>query len=363
MKQNWLQLAVIQIGGAICLPVILIGSMLMKQYGWQSALVGIVIGNIFLFTLSVVYVVMTVRNRKTTMENAKEYFGDSGGKLFSMMMALSLTGWFAVQLNLITIGLGQLGLSFIGLNLLVGAVITITALRGIKSLQTLSDISVPFLIATLCCTLWKSDIKTIELPFTFSAISMVIAASIAAVVDLPTYFRHAKSERDGIIAVSVLFLLAIPLVEVSGIFLATELFENTWMAPFLILAGWTTNATNLYSNVACIGTAFPSLSQKSRVFGAGLTGTALASFDVLDHFELALELMGTTVTAMGAVIAVRFLFRGPLVCPENYVAWAVGTVAGYLSFLGYLPLTTIPQLDAFLVASILIGGTREKAYI
>ena len=50
-RQNWWQLSSIQIGGAVCLPVIMVGHTLNQSYGFTSAVAAVLIGNFILLAL------------------------------------------------------------------------------------------------------------------------------------------------------------------------------------------------------------------------------------------------------------------------------------------------------------------------
>lgn len=372
MNQSWLQLTLIQLGGAICLPLLLLSSILVQSYGLAPAVTAILIGNLLLAMIGVITSRMSVRNRKTTMENAKEYFGTSGGKLFAFIMAFSLTGWFAIQLNVITESVFDFfpvtatPLIKISVNLLLGQLITLTALFGMRSLTLLSNFSAPLLVLTLAYAVYNNqeslNVESQEIDF--KAISLIMAASIATVVDMPTYFRHAKSQKDALIATLALFCLAVPLVELAGVYLSlqksgtlfpksSDLLIDLWMVSFLIFAGWTTNATNLFSSVACLQSMWPNSKETTRVLLMGFVGSALACFDMLHHFESLLEFMGVAVTAMGAVVALSYLL-GKRSNKPAFIAWALGTLAGLGAAFGAFSLTSMAQLDAFIISGISI---------
>ena len=58
--------------------------------------------------------------------------------------------------------------------------------------------------------------------FVLEGISVGIAAAITAVVDMPTYFRHARSRIDSRIAVAIFLPVAVPMIEGLGIYLASK---------------------------------------------------------------------------------------------------------------------------------------------
>jgi purine-cytosine permease-like protein len=382
--QNWWTLSTIQIGGVICLPVIMIGQTLSQHYGFMAAVISILIGNAILLLLGLVTVKMSHSNRKTTMENAGDYFGEKGASFFALAMIISLVGWFGIQLNMMSLGVLDL-LSvkeareswLLILNLGLGGLITYVALNGIKNIGILANVSLPFLLLTLGYAIYTVDPKYAVLnespTFSIGGTSLVIALAIAFVVDLPTYYRFAKSAKDGLISISLIFVLVLPLLEIIGVYLTTgnadgnilevlkrenAVLWNSWIALFLILAGWTTNNLNLYSAAICLQSIFKEMSEKKATLWIGLAGTFLSCYDLLNHLELVLDVVGIFIASMGSVVITRYLFLeyyGLQLSSRSYsscmAAWTLGIAVGFISILGYT-FTYIALLDAVLGASI-----------
>lgn len=391
--QNWWQMSTIQIGGVICLPVIMVGQALSQSYGFMSALSAIIIGNAILLLLGLVTVKMSTVNRKTTMQNAEEYFGPRGSSFFAVAMIISLVGWFGIQLNMMSLGVLDL-LSVdesrqswtIALNIALGLLMTFTALRGMKGFSLLANLSLPCLLLTLGYAVYTVDPKEIiqtSIPFSFAGTSLVIALAIAMVTDLPTYYRHAKTPKDGLISISIIFAVVLPILEVIGVYLASGISEgsildvlkrdnallwNIWVALFLVLAGWTTNNLNLYSSAICLQSVRKGLSETSATLYVGLVGTFLSSFNLLDHLAFVLDIMGIFIAAMGAVVTARYLlaqyFGRPLTSSDHskcLLAWTIGIAFGFNSIFGY-SLTSIALLDAVLgvfVGTVLTLNRKE----
>jgi len=53
-------------------------------------------------------------------------------------------------------------------------------------------------------------ITTEQEVISMSGLSLLLACGIAALIDLPTFFRLATSQKDGIIAVCLLFGFVLP---------------------------------------------------------------------------------------------------------------------------------------------------------
>lgn len=377
--QNWKQLSSIQIGGVICLPAILIGQTLSQSYGFNSAILAIFLGNLVLTLLAFVVASMSYREKKTTIENASLYFGRQGSLLFAWAMLFSLVGWFGIQLNLMSQALldlcsvSQNSPYLIILNTVLGLVMTLIGMYGLRALNTLSDFSIPVLGITLliALTLPVEKSHAISTGFKLGGISMVIATAIAAVIDLPTFFRHAGSKKDAYKSVLLIFGLAIPLVELAGVYLATShpgetiihtlkgsnILWNCWVALFIILAGWTTNNTNLYSGAVSLNFIFKEATSPQCSWVFGLIGTFIACFNLLDNLEVILGMLGVGIGSMGAVIVTGYLMFRWKGLPSlsfysgNLFAWSVGTFSGLMSLMGWFSISSIAILDAFLAAS------------
>lgn len=383
VSQNWKQLASIQIGGAICLPMIMVGHVLGQTYGLFSACVAIVGGNAILLGLALLMFNMSYPHKSTTMEQASKYFGNRGILLLAFAMAFSMLGWFGIQLNVMSESLqDMLSLitektifSPIWINVVLGLIITAVALYGIQGINQLANFSLPILILTLGYALYmQEEAQTKEqIPFSWKGISLVLAAAIAAVIDLPTYFRHATSSKDGWISLILTFGLALPVIEAIGVYLSihgggehlvdhlkssTSFLWNTWIALFLVLAGWTTNNTNLYSGAISLNILLPKWSEKKRMICLGLTGTLLSCLNLLGHFETVLDVLGLLLASMGAVVLARALLKpwfGEIEIMDSRIhlqAWIAGIVIGLSSLCQFLPGTAIPTLDTFLATLV-----------
>jgi purine-cytosine permease-like protein len=99
-QKSWLQLTSIQVGGSICLPVMMVGHVLSKNYGLYTALIAIMLGNLVLLTLGLAAASIGAKARKSTVEQAAFYFGDQGSAFFALLMICCMLGWFAIQLDL-----------------------------------------------------------------------------------------------------------------------------------------------------------------------------------------------------------------------------------------------------------------------
>jgi purine-cytosine permease-like protein len=374
--QSWRQMASFQAGGAICLPVLMVGYALCRTYGVRSALIGVALGNLLLYLLALASANMSFARRMTTAENSTQSFGRYGVLCFAAVLLLAKLAWFALQLNMMASGVQALLPAWAPANLInlgLGYAIVLLATKGVEILSLFAAYSMPLLVGTLGYLLYAQQGTLTHTPFllSYEGISVVIAAAISRVVDMPTFYRNSRSLKDCLITVTILFMIALPLIEGVGIYLAAHQQSATlieglaadstiawkvWIAFFLIAAGWTTNNTNLYSATACMETFIPWYSEKARTLIAGSLGVFLSCFGLLDHFTTVLQLLGITIGTIGCVVLCRYLLKSAP-CSEtqvflNLLAWGIGMAAGIGSMSKYVTLTTIPLLDACLTACV-----------
>lgn len=393
IELNWWQLTAVQAGGIICLPVILLGHFLGKNYGWESSIVAIIAGNLFLFLISLVTSRAGIHWRKSTAELSIDIFGKSGKSLFAAAMVISMVGWFAIQTSVITDSVCEflcpIVPDWIGrlkalINCLIGLAITLSSIKGMKSLAFIANVSLPVLILTLAYAVWRASesgpVHTDSSELDLRGISVVVAAAAAAVIDLPTFFKEGKSQKDGVAAAFLTFGILLPMLEFIGIYLYFH-FEadnvistlsgssplpllKMWIVLFLVLAGWTTNNANLYSASVSLKPIMPFSNEKERLIVLGITGSSLSCFPIVNHMEVFLNVLGIVLGSMGAVMIIVFL-QGKKEGGEsdqfiNFISWAAGTFCG-LVFYTYKPLFSgIPFLDAFLVSLVMRLLMRKK---
>jgi len=375
-KQNWLQLLKIQAAGSISLPNLLTGQILCHKFGQTEALFAVILGNIFLALIGYFFASISARFHWSTAENAIYYFGNRGKTFFSALLFTTMICWFSIQLNIMTIGLKQLLKLFeiipshLILNIGLGIVITSFMSFGMKTLKLLSTLILPLILLTIslaCC--FRTDSPPNAGPLSISwlgGVSAVVGVNIAGAIDLPTFFRHAKSDIDGKICAILLYGLVVPFSEILGIYLAggatgsliLEALQSgysqlwmVWVSCFIILSGWTTNSANLYSAVVSSYTLTVKGSSISRTLALGAIGTAVACFDPLGNIERILDLFAILIGGMGAISISNYLFhKHQTDYPYSLLSWTLGVSCGICSEHFHWFITGVSSLDSFILA-------------
>lgn len=390
-KQSWIQLLLIQVGGALSLPVIMIGHLICKQHGWLAAVLTVSLGNISLLFLGLAFANLSLEKQQSTVEHAIHYFGEKGRVILTLLMTFTMLSWFAVQLNMMSLSLGQLlkivGLSIpsIGLNVGTGVLLSTAMCLGIKAMRGAATLITPLMIlALLSSTFFAQG----SLPpgealtaFWMGGLSVVIGGGITAVIDTPTFFQHARSKKDAYVAIILLYGLALPLIEGVGIYLSAltdgdsilEILQIghglAWtiaMAIFVFFCGGTTNLMNIYSATISSFSLGKKLGFKTRMISLGILGTIFACFNPLSYLNGMLDVLSLSVGSVGAIMLMNYLI--PQKSPRSSLFGAVfGIGAGLTSMLLPYLMTSIVALDAFFTAAgaYLIFNmifAKEKSY-
>lgn len=379
-KQSWWQLLSIQAGGATCLPVIMVGQLVCQKFGWLAALLGVGLGNAFLLVIGYLLASLSTYRPQSTVQHTIHYFGNQGRFLFASLMLFSMLGWFGIQLNVMSLSseqlLNRLEVSppplflNIGIGILLGSVMCL----GMKAMKWLSYFSAPLLGITLLYALFstRGPVPTAD-PLTTSwlgGLSLVIGANIAAVIDLPTFFRHAQSGKDARICIFLLYGLVVPFIEVVGIYLCAITGGNSilevlqaghgtlwamWISCFVLLSGWATNNANLYSAMTSSYSLPGQFTPTMRTLTLAAIGIVIACFNPLGNIEDVLDLLGVTIGSMGAVVLASYLLERSNLKYINtpwisILSWSIGITIGMSSSFFHWFTTGVPTFDAFLVS-------------
>ena len=164
IRQNWFQLTALQVGFLICLPAILLGSYLSQIYGYMSVIGGVFIAGAALFIYALLqYRVCQAYPGLSTVDIAKHYFSTTGFMFSSAGFSFSLCGWFVIQLNMMARAICSVypSLSSVTVSCILGFLMTIMAMRGIKILESFANIVFFPMCILLVYTLWVMPAQTL----------------------------------------------------------------------------------------------------------------------------------------------------------------------------------------------------------
>lgn len=363
MTRVGLSVTLLLAGATASMPLVMVGHILAERFGTVFAVVSILVGNAALCGIGFLTVHLALKYKATTSDTVGALGGETLSKVFGLAMVISMLGWFAVQCSvLVEFAQGYFPAApHIVLTALVGVSLTLAAMGDIKRLFWLSEKLGPFLLlACLAMFVWllfdtrvvAGEQRTFEF---WPALSLVIAASLGVVIDVPTYYRVLTSRKE---AFASIFVVAFPvtcLVQALGVLFVSK-YDGTQliMSPFgvvLAASGWLMNVNNLYSAVVSSQTIIKRGSFAVRTVALATVALVIVSLHAGESLANSIEAITLGISSMGGVMAACAIVqsRNAFVLA---LSWFIGLLSGTLSLTAFVTLTGAAQIDAFLCAGL-----------
>jgi cytosine permease len=367
-KSDW-DVAVVTAGFCIAMSGLFTGAAMAAGLTFRQALVAAILGNAILTVYGTFLGIAGAREGVSTSMLARHSFGRQGSKIVSLVLALTMLGWFSVQVGFFGTTINAMFptggfltnprvAGFWG-----GILMLLTAYFGYKGLSILSKIVIPLLLVTSVIGItaavnqsggWSA--LSVILPESNIGISTGIviavgsfAAGASAQADIT---RYAKSAKSAVVATLFGYMGANLFVIMAGFIttLATGagdlpnamLMLGLGFPALIVLIGaqWTTNDNNLYTS--SLGLANILKFKKSNiVLVTGVLATLVGVAGLADYFVGWLVILGTGVPPMAGVIVADYYAvkkqkyefgNGTRYSNWNVwaiVAWAAGGLFGY----------------------------------
>lgn len=327
-NQNFWQLACIQAAGQ-SLPGILIGGILAKEYGPAAAISSICIGNLILWLVGLGMISMSAKEKKNAVEVVKEYIGKSGSLLMSLTLIVAFLSWYMLEIQTTSAAIGSFlkpnsGLKTTLLGSFLGIFIAFLALGGIRIIKWITVTVFPFLLCFILYGIITSDPIVFDniWKLSFPAIIVVTSLTLPGMVNLPTFFRHSKSQADSFLGLTLVIMFYI-LFQMFSVFTRmttpSEILLTLSALPpstvytvitlsFIIITSICLNLENIYYASAAIQRIAPKMTGPIAFLLVGLMGTA--SYVALQNSPtmLFLEIISSNFIAnLGMVLLLSFL--------------------------------------------------------
>ena len=354
----------------------------------SSFLLTVMTGNVLLGTYTGLLAYIAAKTGRSTHLLARDAFGEQGAALPSLLLGVTQVGWFGVGVAMFALPVGQLfpHVPHLALLWVAGALMTLTAYYGIKSLTILSIVAVPAIAVLGSASVLKAfaDFGGVSAwlaqePATpiglGAAIGICVGSFISGGTLTPDFTRFARSPRIAVSTTVIAFLLGNSLMflfgAVAAAFYGTNDISEVLMKQGMIgiavlvlgLNIWTTNDNALYA--ASLGFATIAHWPKRRfVLLNGFLGTLFATA-AYNHFVPWLNLLNLMLPSIGAVLILdHFVVRRGKNAPNiprpvhwpAVVAWICGFCAA--KFLpGIAPLNTVLAASA---TYLLLAGRKPR---
>ena len=390
---GWFRVTLVASMVAFSLPTFLTGLEVAVVSSPANTTTILLVGAIILTLLGCLTGAIGASTRLSSYMLNRVAFGRQGAALVNLAFAVSLLGWFGVNIDLFSGAvlrladeIFQVSLPAWPVELFAGAVMTMTTVFGFRAINLLSTLLVPVLVLVTVQLIWGS-IEVVplgELMARASAeqisfgdgVSSVVGAVIVGAVILPDITRFIRNWQGAIYAVVITYFFIDLIVTGAGALAASALQDDDllnimvtlgigWAAFAIVIFGsWVLNSLNLYSTMLSVESTAPKLNNRLLILVTGVLGTAAAFFNILDYFLDFLFYLAIVFVPVSGLIAVDYLLvRRPAyhdqreVCETNLrtsalVAWALGACVALAGSWEWVTLSGIAAIDAMLVAAL-----------
>lgn len=398
-RYKWLYLTNVENGVTVCVPVFMFGATLGMSLSMGGLLTALALAGLCLMVLSGWSSYIGVKTRLSTALLVRQSFGLVGARVVWALLALSLFGWFGVQTELFAkafmMMLAQLApdtaVSPVLVTLASGALMSVTAVMGIKGVGKLAQIAMPVLLGTMLYALYEVlAAKGLTPWLSFQpekamsigvAVAAIIGGYAVGAIVMPDIKRFALNVRHSVwsafLALGLFYPLLLLLTALCAVLmqqpdfmaLLVSLGMGSFVLVILMLAAWTTNDMNLYSASLNLAVIFPKVPRAGLTALSGAIGTLIAVFGVFEHLIPLFALIGVLTTPLLAIYSVDYLggafARKELRTKTNVAAlsaWGAASLFGFMTTpadqygLGLLSFTTVSGLDSLLMAFLLYVG-------
>ncbi len=384
-RQSWVSLTMIWVGSMICVPCLMVGSLVATGFQLGGVFLCIILG------YSIVCAYMCFMGMQScdlglpTVSMASGPLGEKGAQfLISLLLTIACIGWFGIQSAVCGASFSAMIAGMTGFVIPVplssavwGILMLITAIYGYKALKFLNYIAVPALIIVIVYGIFaaitqndgmtkiSSYVPAAEMTIV-TGISFTVASFALGGVISGDYSRFAKSRADvvkssviGVFPAGLAMMMAgAVLTIVTGQFDISNVLVAVGVPAFglvsLVLATWTTNVVNAYSGGIAVSNLFGMNESRFKITTgvAGVVGTILAAAGLMSQFESFLTILTAFIPPVAGVIMADYWILGKGK-KENFkirkgvympgliafiigaaVAYLTGNVPGFIFFVG-----------------------------
>lgn len=395
-RQSTFDVAVVAAGFCICMSGLFTGASMAMGLNLKDAIIAALVGNLVLSLYGGLIGMAGAKEGVATSMLARHSFGREGSKIISLVLALSMGGWYAVQVGFFgdTIAAMFPQAGFITNKYVAafwgGILMLLSAYFGYKGLSMLSKIAIPLILITSIVGI----VAAVNQTGSFSALaSMEPASNIgigAGIVMVVGSFaggasaqaditRYAKTPKAAWIATLIGYMAANVFIIIAGFITnmatgagdlpAAMLSLGLGFPALIVLIGaqWTTNDNNLYTSALGFRNIFNIEKSKITII-VGVTATIIGALGLSNYFTSWLNILGIGLPPMAGIIVADYFViakqhydfeSGTKYCRWNLIAfgsWIIACVFGYFVTWGIASINTmVVGFVAYVILSFAFG--------
>ena len=398
----WPRVASIAVMVAFALPVFVAGLEMYHALTISDFLTALIVGSAILTVIGATMGSIGARTRLSSYLLVRIAFGDRGAAFVNLAFAISLIGWFGVNIDLFSGAVTRLAADLWGMDLpawpieiAAGVLMATTTVFGFRAINILASALSPVLaVVTLLLLMGSFENHTpaamlaIEKAATLTVsdgVSAVVGGIIIGAIILPDITRFVR-HWTGAIQVAFWAYMVVELVVFAAAGIAgaasgkTEILDvllhfGLGIGAFIIvIAGsWVLNSLNLYSTVLSVEATFPKAKGTLVTIGLGALGVGAAFLNILDSFLVFLGVLAVIFVPVAGVIVTDYLFvrrdvysadtlnANQALSMPAFISWAAGAVLAALVSNGMVgTVLGVGVLDSIFLSALLYGALTYK---
>ncbi len=389
----WPRVAAISVMVAFSLPTFITGIEVYNGTTINQGIWALLIASGLLTLIGGLMGVIGAQTRMSSYLLVKVAFGDKGAAIVNFAFAISLIGWFGVNIDLFSEAVQRLSEQTLDvfipafyIELLGGLLMVATTFFGFKAINVFASLLSPIIAVVTLFLLFGafesysiSDYLAQTKPSDLSlsqAVGAIVGAIIIGAIILPDITRFCRHWSGGFYTAFVAFMVVQLFVLSVAAFAASSLGSNDVLilmlkaglglfAFFIVIAGsWVLNSLNLYSAMLSLEATWPVLANRWVTIVVGLLGVVFAFFNILNAFIGFLIVLVTVFIPVCGIILVDYYisrheaYRFERLSSNQHwsfhalMAWCVG--AGYGLFVEIQIINSISAIAA--IDAIVISG-------
>lgn len=397
-RSGWV-IALIIAGTGLTLSIFYLGAEIALGIGFKKALWAFGISTLILSLLSLATSIIGNRSRFSTYMILYFSFGKQGAKILNFVFGLVLLGWFSVTLELLSVAVVDTAQATLDIALpswpiiiLMGALITVTTVYGIQSLERLTNLAVPFLAGFLIYVYYISFQE--GLPFSqivdfvpenptltlFEAVAILVGSTVFLPVFLADFSRFAHNDKHSLIAVLglligspfALYFSAVPAIQTGEVDIIKIMTKFDLVIPafaLLFLSTWVTNSLNLFSAALAFSTIKTKWGYKKLTLVASVFGIVFALLGITAHFFVFLNALGVLIPSISSIYMIHFFWIKKQVYEledvkdwdfSALISWSIASIISFLTYLEVFQLTHAYFVDSFLLGGLIYLFLKRK---
>jgi len=379
-NQSVWELSIIQLSGWMSLPILSTSVLILHQNSFYGAVLTIFVGNVILWFIRLGIIMMSHRHRQSTLDISRAYLGDTGAYLIGALLLISTFAWFVAQTtgasatltSLIEIkedpGINQ----FIQMSVLLGILSTFLCMEGITLLRKFSMVVFPLIVIAFVVALFAIPFQLpspVDKEISLSGLGLVLGAHLGISSDLPTFFRHSRSLKTSIAALTMIQLISF-VVAIGGLYFGAIISDGFQVNAAVVLGTGSSslrfalvglvflsvicaNVANVYSASVGWEVIAPSAlvgRKEYLILGLGLTTLFIMVSDLLS-VETLLDAADSSLVNLCIILVLGYMIsrifkKKPSSFDKNayLAAWFLSTVINTLQYCGIVQFTQTPLM-------------------